>query len=103
MANRKLKTRGFGSGSPTCALMLSLTVDTHVSSNVSINPCIDMYTIGKDESEAITKPFIHPVGLKGKKGITSKIEGLFDDGTLVNSICSKKFALLWHILGAPTP
>ena len=78
-------------------------VDTHVSSDVSINPCVDLYTVGKHDSEATTKPFIHPVELKGKKGIMSSIRGLFNKGALVNSICSKRFAPLQHTLGAPTP
>ena len=62
-----------------------------------------MYNVGKSDPEAITKPFIHPVELQGKKGITSTIRGLFDEGALVNSICSKRFAPLQHTLGTPTP
>jgi len=33
----------------------------------------------------------------------TKIEGLFDDGALVNSICNSKFATLQARLGKPTP
>jgi len=62
-----------------------------------------LYNVGKSDPEAITKPFIHPVELQGKKGITSTIRGLFDEGALVNSICSKRFAPLQHTLGTPTP
>ena len=77
-------------------------VDSHVSSDITINPCVDMYIVGND-LETVTKPFIHPVELQGKRGITSIIGGLFDEGALVNSICSKKFTPLQCTLGAPTP
>ena len=85
--------------------LISITdnaLDSHVSSDITINPCIDMYIV-RNDLETVTKTFIHPVELQGNKGITSIIGGLFDEGAFVNSICSKKLAPLQRTLGAPTP
>jgi hypothetical protein len=43
------------------------------------------------------------VKLKGKCGIVAAVEGLFDDGALVNSICNSTFASLRGRLGDPIP
>jgi hypothetical protein len=53
--------------------------------------------------ETITRLFVHSVDLEGEKGITSRVEGLFNDGTLVNSICSNTFASLHDKLGPLVP
>jgi hypothetical protein len=62
-----------------------------------------MYTTREEDSEVRTQPFIHPVELRGEKGIPLKIDGLFDEGALVNSICNTKFPSLQSTLGALTP
>jgi hypothetical protein len=55
------------------------------------------------EVEVASKPFIHSVELKGKNGILNKIDGLFDDGAMVNSICKSAFSSLKDRLGATLP
>ena len=46
------------------------------------NLCIMQLTSDKEK----TRPFTHFVGLKGKKGIVTNIEGLFNEGAMVNLI-----------------
>jgi hypothetical protein len=55
------------------------------------------------DTTRVVQPFIHAVELKGRKGIAASVEGLFDDGALVNSICNSTFALLRERLGNLTP
>jgi hypothetical protein len=55
-----------------------------VSAKVPNHHIVDLYTIG-DNSEVITQPFVHEVGLKGNEGVV-KVEGLFGNGAMVNSI-----------------
>jgi hypothetical protein len=55
------------------------------------------------EGPTHAQPFIHTVELKGRKGITATVEGLFDNGAMVNSICNLTFASLHGRLGNPTP
>jgi len=57
----------------------------------------------EEDSEVRIQPFIHPVELRGEKGIPSKINGLFDEGALVNSICNTVFPTLQNTLGALGP
>ena len=57
----------------------------------------------KNEWETATKPFVHAVELKGQNGGTSSVEGLFDNGALVNSICKNTFRSLRNALGPLTP
>jgi len=59
--------------------------------------------VGGEKPEIATWPFTHEVELKGKKGIRLKIEGLFDDGAMVNSIYKSIFASLGNRLGPLTP
>jgi hypothetical protein len=76
----------------------------HVSLSVPNNNCVNMYTMGHNKDHPMSiQPFIHVVELKGRRGITSMVEGLFDDGTLVNSICNLKFASLQEQLGNLAP
>ena len=63
---------------------------------------LDLYAVG-EELETAMQPFVHEVELEDKKGIMSKIEGLFDDGAMVNSICKSTFAVLQNKLGPLTP
>jgi hypothetical protein len=58
-----------------------------------------MYKVGynKDSPSRVQpfiQPFIHTVELKGRRGITTAVKGLFDDGAMVNSICNLAFASL---------
>jgi len=40
--------------------------------------------------------------MEGKKGSVTKVNGLFDDGAMVNSICKDAFALMKSTLGKLT-
>jgi hypothetical protein len=59
----------------------------------------------RNNSETTTRPFVHSVELKGKKGITQSVNGLIDDSAMVSSICSTVFSALRKSLGtlAPSP
>jgi hypothetical protein len=75
----------------------------HVLSESPIHQSVDVYTTKDEHSDIRTLPFIHPVELKGEKGIPANVNGLFDDGALVNSICKTVFPVLRNTLGALTP
>jgi hypothetical protein len=65
---------------------------------------VDLYTVGASEENAkVTRPFVHQVELQGTKRDAVHIQGLFDDGALVNSICSSVFKKLRHLLGHLQP
>ena len=83
---------------------IPLVDQPHVSPPQPNDNCVSLYAVGhdKDRFQRI-RPFIHSVELKGKKGITTAVEGLFDEGALVNSICNSKFALLRDRLGDLLP
>ena len=68
-----------------------------VPTEAQIHHLVDLYSMG-DDSEHITRLFIHEVGLKGREKFI-KIKGLFDDGAMVNSICSRVFRSLQNALG----
>ena len=76
----------------------------YLSSNVitqtSEHDIINLYTVGASaENTKVMQPFIHQVKLQGTKRGTVYIQGLFDEGALVNSICSSIFKKLQHLLG----
>jgi hypothetical protein len=77
---------------------------SHVSLSVPNHNSVSLYTVrySKDRFQHI-QPLIHMVGLKGKSGLMTKVEGLFDDGALVNSICNSMFATLRDQLGELIP
>lgn len=75
----------------------------HVSYNVPNHDCIDLYAVGDVSTNLRTRPFMHGVGLKGKKGILAEMQGLFDDGAMVNSICRNAFASMENRLGNLSP
>jgi len=82
---------------------MPLVDPNHVSSSVWNDNCVSTYTVGHNKDHPTpVQPFIHTVELKGRRGITAVVEGLFDDGALVNSICNSTFASLWERLGNPT-
>ena len=60
---------------------------------------IDLYTAGEDGKATTTWPFVHQVGLQGTKGGYIYLKGLFDNGAMVNAICTPIFRRLSHILG----
>src|SRR5258705_13352508 len=76
----------------------------NVSSSVLNDNHINMYTVGYNKDGPLrVQPFIHTVELKGRRGITAAVKGLFDDGAMVNSICNLTFASLRGRLGNATP
>ena len=46
---------------------------SNVTSESSTHHCVDIYTMEEENLETRTLPFIHPVELKGEKGIPSRI------------------------------
>jgi hypothetical protein len=83
---------------------MPLVDPNHVSLSVWNDNCVSMYTVGHNKDHPTpVQPFIHMVELKGRRGITAVVEGLFDDGALVNSICNSTFASLQEQLRNPTP
>jgi hypothetical protein len=76
---------------------------SHVLSESPIHQSVDVYTTNDEHSDIRTQPFIHPVELKGEKGIPVNVNGLFDNGALFNSICKTVFPALRNTLGALTP
>jgi len=72
---------------------------SHVTANFSNNNCVDLCVVGGLQTKNRNNPFTHPVELRGKAGGVVKIEGLFDDGAMVDSICEKVFALAKDTLG----
>ncbi|KIM86068.1 hypothetical protein PILCRDRAFT_5136 [Piloderma croceum F 1598] len=74
----------------------------HVASNVSNNNCVDLCVVGGISLEDPVHPFVHPVGLKGKVGSLIEVDGLFDEGAMVNSICKDKFSSMKGALGKLT-
>jgi hypothetical protein len=75
---------------------------SHVSSQVRNDNLIDAYSVQESESDTATCPFIHPVELKGEKGISTKVPGLFDNGAMISSICKTVFLSLKKTLGELT-
>ena len=89
---------------PSSSTMDNAVVETfHVQSDLSNNNCVDLCAVGGIVSNVTINPFVHAVELKGEKGIGVKIDRLFDDGAMVNSICKKAFALLKDKLGELAP
>ena len=78
------------------------TEQTHlacISSKPDEFNIIDLYAVGHAQKEKDTLPFIHMIHLKGLKGKAAYIQGLFDDGTLVNVMCSSIFDKIKLSLG----
>jgi hypothetical protein len=74
----------------------------HVASNVSNNNCVDLCVVGGISLENPVHLFVHLVGLKGEAGGVIKVDGLFDEGAMVNSICKDKFSSMKGALGKLT-
>ena len=97
-------TAGDAQQGPSDSVTDNAVVETHlVPSQLPIDHCVDLYAVGRNDSELITRPFIHAVELKGAKGTVTNVDGLFDEGALVNSICNQIFPSLQCTLGALTP
>jgi hypothetical protein len=73
-------------GSPSTFADNAVANVSHVSSQVGNDNLIDAYSVQESESDTATRPFIHPVELKGEKGISTKVPGLFDNGAMISSI-----------------
>jgi hypothetical protein len=74
-----------------------------VPSKPSNHHCAGIYTMREEDLETKTRPLIHPVRLKGKKGILSTVNGIFNDGAMINSICNKVFPGLQKTLRSLNP
>jgi hypothetical protein len=90
-------------GPPISITDNAIVQTSHVASEPSKYHDVETYTTEKEDSEVQTWPFIHPVELRGEKGIPSKVDGLFDEGAMVSSICNTVFPTLRGVLGALTP
>ena len=78
-------------------------VQPHVTFEAPNESVVDLYIADLTEKVEKTIPFTHMVGLKGKKGITTNIKGLFDNGAMVNSLCKSIYTSMWSILGNLLP
>jgi len=91
-------------GPPTNISHSNHLINHVVTPSQSKQDIVDLYTTGgKDGNATTTRPFIHQVGLQGTKGGYVYLKGLFDNGALVNAICSSIFKRLTHILGHLQP
>ena len=52
---------------------------------------VDLYSVGYEQKKKATLPFIHMLSLEGPKGEVVRIRGLFNNGALVNAMCSSVF------------
>jgi hypothetical protein len=76
-------------------------VSTNTVYHIPKHETIDPYAIERDALPA--KPFIHPINLRGPQGIPHKIRSLFDDGAMVNSMCTSTYKKYKDRLGALFP
>ena len=89
---------------PSISTMDNAVVQTsNVTSEIPNHHCIDTYTMKEEDLEVKTQPFVHPVKLRGEKGVSTSVDRLFDEGALVNSICKTVYPTLQNVLGALTP
>ena len=91
-------------GPPMDASLSTRYAEPVITPSQSDHVAVDLYKIGDYHGSSIApRPFIHKVELQGTKGGRLYIKGLFDNGAMVNAICSflyKKFA---HVLGRLQP
>jgi hypothetical protein len=93
-------TAGDAQDGPLLNAMDNTATETlHVTSKYLNDTHVDLCVVGGIEAEETEHPFVHPVGLKSETGDTVKIDGLFDDGAMVNSISKKTFAAAKNLLG----
>ena len=82
---------------------LSIPPEQSLSTCISHEPAkfeiIDLYSVGHEQKKKDTLPFIHLLSLEGPKGEAVRIRGLFDDGALVNVMCSTIFDKVKRRLG----
>lgn len=65
---------------------------------------VDLYSVGgSDRLKTPTQPFTHSVVLEGETGERTSVQGLFDDGAMVNSICREVFERLKPRIGPLRP
>jgi hypothetical protein len=89
-------------GPPLSTMDNAVAENYHVTSSLSNDDRVDLCVVGGITLEDPVHPFIHPVELEGEKGSVTKVNGLFDDGAMVNSICKDAFALMKSTLGKLT-
>ena len=78
-------------------------VQPHVTFEARNESVVDLYIADLTEKIEKTIPLTHMVGLKGEKGITTNIKGLFNDGAMVNLLCKSIYTSMWSILGNLLP
>jgi hypothetical protein len=76
---------------------------TPVTSPVETIQIIDLYTVGhvkatRQHVEMEVVPFIHQVLLEGPKGEIVRVRALFDDGAMVEAMCTSIFNKVKHCL-----
>ena len=80
-----------------------LCIQPHVTFEAPNESVVDLYIANLTEKIEKTIPFTHMVGLKGEKGIIMNIKGLFNNGTMVNSLCKSVYTSMWGCLGNLLP
>ncbi|KIM92457.1 hypothetical protein PILCRDRAFT_57292, partial [Piloderma croceum F 1598] len=75
------------------------TETPHVTSKYLNDIHVDLCVVGGITAEETEHPFVHPVELKSETGDAVKIDGLFDNGAMVNSISKKTFIAAKNLLG----
>ena len=91
-------------GPPTNSSLSNHLIEHVITPSQAKHDIIDLYTVGeRDGNATTTRPFVHQVELQGTKGGFVYLKGLFDNGAMVNAICSTLFRRLSHILGHLQP
>ena len=91
-------------GPPTNSSLSNHLIEHVITLLQAKHDIIDLYTVReKDGNTTITQPFIHQVRLQGRKGGLVYLKGLFDNGAMINTICSSLFRRISHILGRLQP
>ena len=89
-------------GPPMDSFVSTRHTEPVITLSQSDHVAVDLYKVGDNCGSSIApRPFIHKVKLQGNKGDCLYIKGLFDNGAMVNAICSflyRKFAgVLGHL------
>jgi hypothetical protein len=91
--------RDSDNGPPLSTMDNAVAGNYHVTSSLLNDNRVDLCVVGGIMLEDPVHPFIYPVGLEGEKGSVTKVNGLFNDRAMVNSICKDALALMKHTLG----
>jgi hypothetical protein len=91
-------------GPPTDSFLSHCRAKHVITPLQSEHSTVDAYAVGgSDGTTTTSRPFIHRVRLQGTKGGYMHIRGLFDNGAMINAICSSIFRKLSYILGHMRP